>query len=102
MKDGEALLSIAPDHPAFRGHFPGRPIVPGVVLLDYALDAIGNLAGSDLSACQISAVKFLSPVLPGEPVRVRFETLTNGAIRFDIVSGERKVATGSIRELALG
>lgn len=102
MTDGEALLSIAPDHPAFRGHFPGRPIVPGVVLLDHALDAIGNLTDSDLSACQISAVKFLSPVLPGEPVHVRCETLTNGAIRFDILSGERKVATGSVRELAVG
>lgn len=101
---GQAQLAIAPDHPAYAGHFPGTPIVPGVVLLDEALHAIGKLTGFDLSACQISAVKFLSPVRPGEPVSVRYETQgndpTNLKFRFDIVSDERKVATGSIRVAA--
>lgn len=101
MTAGRIQLTIAPDHPAFAGHFPGSPIVPGVVLLDQALWAIGNLMGSDLSACQISAVKFLSPVRPGEPVCVRYETLDNGAIRFDILSEDRKVATGSVRVAAV-
>jgi 3-hydroxyacyl-[acyl-carrier-protein] dehydratase len=97
MSAGQIPLTIAPDHPAFAGHFPGTPIVPGVVLLDEALYAIGKLMAADLSACQISAMKFLSPVRPGEPVQVRYEMLNNGAIRFDITSDERKVATGSIR-----
>lgn len=97
MSMHEATLPILADHPAFSGHFPGTPIVPGVVLLDEALHAIGAGLGIDLSACQIGTVKFLSPVGPGEPVQVRFETLASGAIRFDIVSGERKVATGSVR-----
>lgn len=90
-------LPIAPDHPAFAGHFPGMPIVPGVVLLDEALHAISAALGIDLSACQISSVKFLSPVRPGEPVQVEFAALANGAIRFDIVSDARRVATGSLR-----
>jgi 3-hydroxyacyl-[acyl-carrier-protein] dehydratase len=97
MTSGQASLAIAPDHPAFAGHFPGMPIVPGVVLLDEALHAIGNLLGADLSACQISAAKFLSPLKPGEPADVRYEVQGSGTIRFDIVSNERKVATGSIR-----
>jgi acyl-coenzyme A synthetase/AMP-(fatty) acid ligase len=93
-------LALAADHPVFAGHFPGAPIVPGAMLLDLALQAIGKRVGADLSACQINAVKFLSPVRPGEPASVRYETLSNGAIRFDILSAERKVATGSIRVLA--
>lgn len=97
MSMNQSILPIASDHPAFAGHFPGTPIVPGVVLLDEALHAIGTAIGADFSACQISTVKFLSPVRPGEPVQVRVETLNSGAIKFDIVSGERKVATGSIR-----
>jgi 3-hydroxyacyl-[acyl-carrier-protein] dehydratase len=92
-----ADLAIASDHPAFAGHFPGAPIVPGVVLLDLALDAIGRLTGTDLSACRINSVKFLSPVTPGEPVQVKCEILNNGALGFDILSNGRKVATGSIR-----
>jgi 3-hydroxyacyl-[acyl-carrier-protein] dehydratase len=94
---GRAELMIAIDHPAFAGHFPGMPIVPGVVLLDEALHAIGAAIGVDLSACQISSVKFLSPVNPAEPVAVSYEMSGNRALRFDITSGERKVATGSIR-----
>lgn len=97
MTTGRAPLPIAPDHPAFAGHFPGMPIVPGVVLLDEALHAIGKMIGTDVSACQIGSVKFLSPVRPGEPVAVQYETLDNGAIRFDILSDERKIATGSMR-----
>ncbi len=97
MTSGETFIAIARDHPAFAGHFPGTPIVPGVVLLDEALHAIGKLTGIDLSACHINAVKFLSPVRPGQQVGVRYETLNNGAIRFDLMCDERKVATGSIR-----
>jgi 3-hydroxymyristoyl/3-hydroxydecanoyl-(acyl carrier protein) dehydratase len=37
---------IEPDHPALDGHFPGRPVVPGVVLLDEALAAVAREAGS--------------------------------------------------------
>jgi 3-hydroxyacyl-[acyl-carrier-protein] dehydratase len=90
-------LPIAPDHPAFAGHFPGTPIVPGVVLLDLALVAIGTALGQELSACHINSVKFLSPVKPGEPVQLRYEAQASGAIRFDLSSGERKVASAVVR-----
>ena len=36
-------FSIAPDHPALEGHFPGQPIVPAVVILDAVLAAAGQL-----------------------------------------------------------
>jgi 3-hydroxymyristoyl/3-hydroxydecanoyl-(acyl carrier protein) dehydratase len=97
MRQGHVDLAIAADHPAFAGHFPGQPIVPGVVLLDLALHAIGEAIGADLSARGISAVKFLSPLRPGDPAVVSYEVNDSGALRFDIASGARKVATGSLR-----
>lgn len=93
-------LSIAPDHPAYAGHFPDKPILPGVVLLDEALVAIGAAIGRDAAACQISSVKFLSPIAPGEPVDLEFAAQENGAIRFDLFCDTRKVATGAIRVAA--
>ena len=97
----QTLLNIAIDHPAFAGHFPGSPIVPGVVLLDEALHAISMGTSHAGDACQVdayqvSSVKFLSPLLPGEPALLQYELQGNGSIRFDVMSGERHIVTGSL------
>lgn len=57
-------LCIRADHPALAGHFPGQPIVPGVVLLDHVISALAQLEGRNLTSIQ--AVKFLAPLLPDE------------------------------------
>lgn len=88
--------TVAPDHPALAGHFPGKPIVPGVLLLDAALQAIAAATGLALDRCEISSVKFLSPALPGDELAVQHSVLDSGAIRFDIVAGARKIVSGSI------
>jgi len=84
------------DHPAFAGHFPGNPILPGVVLLDMAVYAITMAAGIRLEGCEISAIKFLSPVRPGEKLEIRQSRAAGSVIRFDITAGLRKIASGNI------
>ena len=84
------------DHPAFAGHFPGTPILPGVVLLDIALQAIAAASGIALDTCEISSVKFLSPAKPGDELIIQHSLSASGTLRFDIVAGERKIASGSI------
>lgn len=88
--------TVAPDHPALAGHFPGDPILPGVLLLDAALHAIAAATGIALDHCEISSVKFLSPARPGDELLIQHTVLANGAIRFDIVAGARKIVSGSI------
>ncbi|MGB4810856.1 MAG: hypothetical protein WBP13_00030 [Methylophilaceae bacterium] len=83
------------DHPAFAGHFPGMPILPGVVLLDIALLSIANARGLALDSFEISTVKFLSPVNPGETLSIEHTISAKGTINFDILVEDRKVATGS-------
>lgn len=87
----QVVLPIADDHPAFAGHFPGRPIVPGVVLLDLAQQAIED--GTGLSLRGLAAAKFLSPALPGDALRLDY-TATDGAVRFELRCGDRAVASG--------
>ena len=53
------------DHPCLPGHFPGRPLVPGVVVLERVLDAIEAQHGA-LGPVRLPQVKFLQPLLPGE------------------------------------
>lgn len=85
------------DHPAFSGHFPSTPILPGVVLLDTALHAIAADIGIELDLCEIDSVKFLRPVSAGEELTIQYVVSSSNAIRFDIVTGTRKSVSGSIR-----
>jgi len=89
-------LAIPANHPAFAGHFPGTPIVPGVVLLDEVMHAIMTDTGSAASAWQISAVKFLSPLKPTETVIIEHEQLANGSIKFEVLANDRQIVTGSL------
>lgn len=88
--------TVPPDHPAFAGHFPGRPILPGMILLDMALQSITAATGMAPDRCEISSVKFLSPAAPGDELTIQHHLTSSGAIRFDIMAGMRKIATGSI------
>ena len=103
--EGETALVIAADHPAFAGHFPGTPILPGVLLLDAAVHAllveVGIPCGagkSDSAApvCKISAAKFLSPVAPGETLTISYHTSASGSTHFEISGINRKVAEGTL------
>ena len=87
-------FTIAADHPALPGHFPGHPVVPGVVLLDHAIQTIGAALNRPLHAWQLGSAKFLSPVAPGEPLALAYDAAASGAIRFTVRAGSREVATG--------
>lgn len=91
-----ACWTVPLDHPAFAGHFPGTPILPGVVLLDVALQAIAHASGIALDPCEISSVKFLSPANPGDELAILYAISPSGMIRFEIMADMRKIASGSI------
>lgn len=96
MSESVLPLPIAADHPAYAGHFPGQPILPGVVLLDAALHALAGVSGHPAASGQIKSAKFLSPVLPGEPLTLHYTASSAGGFRFDIRSGARTVANGAV------
>lgn len=85
-------LTIAADHPAYTGHFPGMPVLPGVVLLDATIHALEHVCRG--APWQVASVKFQSAVRPGEALTLEHETLPNGSIRFAICTPDRAVAQG--------
>ena len=95
-------LAIAADHPAFAGHFPGRPLLPGVALLSEVLEAVlaePSLAAAIGPAPRLSAVKFLAPIGPGATLTIRFMA-TPTALRFEVEDGTRLAASGAFECLA--
>jgi predicted LPLAT superfamily acyltransferase len=89
-----STLTIGPEHPALAGHFPGTPIVPGVVLLDETLRAVEQDAAAAARGWRISTAKFLSPVRPGEALTLEHEPLADGSLRFTVSRDGRLVAHG--------
>ena len=90
-------IDIAVDHPAFAGHFPGRPMLPGVALVAEAMEAAASdpaLARAIGATPRLSVVKFLEPVGPGASldIALRLEART---VAFSIGDkAGRIVATG--------
>ena len=87
-----ARWTVPADHPAFPGHFPGRPIVPGVVLLDKLVQAV-EAGGRKVNA--IGSAKFLMPVGPGATIDFSWAPAVRG-LRFDIACAGAAVATGTL------
>jgi len=89
-----AQLRFGRDHPALAGHFPGRPIVPGVLLLASVEDLLRD---SGLRVVECAQAKFLVPVLPEQQMTIRVDVDETRAARFLIVAGHKTVASGTLR-----
>lgn len=88
-------FTIPPDHPSLPGHFPGNPVVPGVLVLDRVLDAVQAASEGPVGALRLPQVKFLQPLLPGQAATVTLEG-SAPRWRFRVHHGERAIASGEI------
>ncbi len=62
---------VPADHPCLLGHFPGQPLVPGVLLLDHVIQGLRRHAGRQVA--RVPRVKFASVLWPQEHARVDCE-----------------------------
>jgi 3-hydroxyacyl-[acyl-carrier-protein] dehydratase len=93
----EVLRLIHADHPSLPGHFPGAPLVPGVVILDEVVAALAEWRqNSQLSG--IRNVKFLAPLKPEQPFTILLSaTRKNTAeVSFCCRAQERVIVEGRL------
>lgn len=75
----EAGIRLDAGHPVFAGHFPGRPVLPGVCQFELVRHLVQKRAGRPLNARSVRELKFLSPVIPPQDSLLRVElVLTKG------------------------
>ncbi|MEM6451257.1 MAG: 3-hydroxyacyl-ACP dehydratase FabZ [Cyanobacteria bacterium P01_D01_bin.105] len=92
------LKNVTFNEPHFQGHFPGRPIMPGVLIVE-AMAQVGGvvlsqLPGVDGRLCVfagIDKVKFRRPVVPGDQLIMTAELLTMKRLRFGKMKARAEV-----------
>jgi 3-hydroxyacyl-[acyl-carrier-protein] dehydratase len=76
-EQGTAIKNVTINEPFFQGHFPGKPVMPGVLLIEAMAQAAGALvlnhlgdahAGKLVFFMSIDKARFRKPVLPGDVV----------------------------------
>ena len=98
----EASRIIHANHPTLPGHFPGAPLVPGVVILDEVLAALIEWR-QDSQLTGIRLVKFLAPLTPEQAFTISFSAKNARApeINFCCRAGDRVIVEGRL-EVAWG
>jgi beta-hydroxyacyl-ACP dehydratase FabZ len=81
------VKNISINEPFFQGHFPGRPIMPGVLIIE-AMAQVGgilallsipeNLGNPSIFLLGVDKVRFRKPVVPGDQLILELETLRSG------------------------
>ena len=88
-------LQVDHGHPALPGHFPGNPVVPGVVLLNCILDELGRQA-PQVTVTGIRKLKFLRMLFPGQSFSVEFAAPAAGGLRFKCWQDGAVLAEGNL------
>ncbi len=102
----EQRIDFPQVHPCYAGHFPGQPIVPGVLLLERVMAFAQSQLASPLKNFSLVNVKFLAPVLPGAKLCVNLITNHPAEYKFTVqLLGEGGAAdtlacSGQLRILA--
>jgi beta-hydroxyacyl-ACP dehydratase FabZ len=81
------VKNVTINEPFFQGHFPGRPIMPGVLIIE-AMAQVGgilallsipeNLGNPSIFLMGVDKVRFRKPVVPGDQLRLELTTLRSG------------------------
>ena len=97
-KKAIALKNVTINEPQFQGHFPGRPLMPGVLIVE-SMAQVGGIIVTQMPDLPkglfvfagINNVKFRRPVVPGDQLIITCELLSIKRQRFGKVKGEAHV-----------
>ena len=95
--DLKATIAIPADGRWFEGHFPGRPVVAGVVQIHWVMQAAREVFGPGLRPRAFENLKFRDLLLPEQVFRLSLELSDDGALlRFRLFSDSSEFSSGKV------
>lgn len=95
--ESELELLIAEDHPCFEGHFPGQPILPGVVQIAWAVHFAAAFHGLKGGVHTLEQIKFRRPILPGAHLTLRLTpSADRHKLKFEFRDAEHSYSSGTL------
>ncbi len=77
----EALILLNPEHEVYQGHFPGQPVVPGVIQIEMIRELAEKALNRQLFINEVVSAKYLNMIIPdGKPLtfELSFKPVENG------------------------
>ena len=68
----KAMVHLNPNHEIYTGHFPGRPVVPGVCLLHILKELCSKRVGSKLEISTAASIKYLQVIDPNDSAEIEW------------------------------
>ena len=78
-----AIKNVTINEPYFQGHFPGQPVMPGVLILEsmaqagafLVLNSVEDPMSKNMFFSAVERSKFRKPIIPGDQIRIEMELL---------------------------
>ncbi len=95
--EASLILSIPSDLEYFAGHFPGSPIVPGVVQLKWAVESARRIFGVAGEVTRMEALKFHHVMVPGAVATLTLKwNAADRKLDFTYAAGEARFSSGRL------
>jgi 3-hydroxyacyl-[acyl-carrier-protein] dehydratase len=101
----KAIVSINARHPLYKGHFPGQPVTPGVVLIEIIRQVLSGMLHKKLIFSAAKEIKFIAAVIPTEITEIKltieYKQSPEGIEANCVFSGNEQIFTklkGEFRE----
>lgn len=93
----ERSCRVPDDLSCFAGHFPGAPVVPAVLQVDWAIDLAAQIVGRTPRIAEIESLKLRAPLGPGQRFRLRVTLTRSNQLDFEISDDRATHASGRFR-----
>ena len=93
----ERSCRVPKDLGCFSGHFPGHPVVPGALQLDWVMDVATELLDTPPRVAELESLKFPAPLGPGDVFRIQVRNVAEAQLDFTIFAEDVDYARGRVR-----